>query len=275
MAEETVTITKPAPILEGSLTAFLSQIDKLGGGALDPRLDPSKFTTVTDPDTGKQTQIYRGIDTSVYDPKVAGQSQLQIDATKAAAGLGSLTGPQAYQPFMSPYQQEVIDATLSEFDRNQTIQNIGMRDQAIAAGAYGGGREGVMAAESARGAAMNRAQLQAQLLNQGFQQAQAAAGADLQAQQGLGQYQSALGQQQQAVEQARLDAAQIAAREAEFQPFTQLGLQGQQLAQIQPGAFPTQTVGYAPPAAPASPMSQFLGGAAGIAGIGGKLGLFG
>ena len=275
MAEETVTITKPAPILEGSLTAFLSQIDKLGGGALDPRLDPSKFTTVTDPDTGKQTQIYRGIDTSVYDPKVAGQSQLQIDAAKAAAGLGSLTGPQAYQPFMSPYQQEVIDATLSEFDRNQAIQNTGMRDQAIAAGAYGGGREGVMAAESAKGAAMNRAQLQAQLLNQGFQQAQAAAAADLQAQQGLGQYQSALGQQQQAVEQAGLDATQIAAREAEFQPFTQLGLIGQQLAQIQPGAFPTQTVGYAPPAAPASPMSQFLGGAAGIAGIGGKLGLFG
>jgi hypothetical protein len=275
MAEETVTITKPAPILEGSLTAFLSQIDKLGGGALDPRLDPSKFTTVTDPDTGKQTQIYRGIDTSVYDPKVAGQSQLQIDAAKAAAGLGGLTGPDAYKPFMSPYQQEVIDATLSEFDRNQAIQNTAMRDQAIAAGAYGGGREGVMAAESAKGAAMNRAQLQAQLLNQGFQQAQAAAAADLQAQQGLGAYQSQLGQAQQAVEQARLDAAQIAAREAEFQPFTQLGLVGQQLAQIQPGAFPTQTVGYAPPAAPASPMSQFLGGAAGIAGIGGKLGLFG
>jgi len=275
MAEETVTITKPAPILEGSLTAFLSQIDKLGGGALDPRLDPSKFTTVTDPDTGKKTQIYKGIDTSVYDPKVAAQSQLQIDAAKAAAGLGSLTGPDAYKDFMSPYQQDVINATLSEFDRNQTIQDIGMRDQAIAAGAYGGGREGVMAAESARGAAANRAQLQAQLLNQGFQQAQAAAAADLQAQQGLGAYQSQLGQAEQAVRQAQFDADQIAAREAEFQPFTQLGLQGQQLAQIQPGAFPTQTVGYAPPAAPASPMSQFLGGAAGIAGIGGKLGLFG
>ena len=38
-----------------------------------------------------------------------------------AGGLGSLTGPQAYQPFMSPYQQEVIDTTLSEFDRQQTI----------------------------------------------------------------------------------------------------------------------------------------------------------
>jgi hypothetical protein len=122
---------------------------------------------------------------------------------------------------------------------------------------------------------MNRANLQANLLAQGFQQAQAAAAADLAARQGLGTYQSQLGQQQQAYDQAILDAAQIAAREEEFQPFTQVGLIGQQLAQIQPGAFPTQTVGYAPPAAPASPMSQFLGGAAGVAGIAGKLGLFG
>ena len=252
---ETTTITKPAPVIEGSLTAFLKSIDKLGAGAV-----PTNFT---------------GIDTSVYDPQVAARSQLQQTAAADAAGLGSLVGPQAYEQFMSPYQQQVMDATLSEFDRQQTIGQVGLRDQAIQAGAYGGGREGVMQAEYMNQGGVNRANLQAQLLNQGFQQAQAAAGADLQAQQGLGQYQSALGQQQQAVEQAGLDAAQIAAREAEFQPFTQLGLIGQQLAQIQPGAFATQTVGYAPPAAPASPMSQFLGGAAGIAGIGGKLGLFG
>ena len=251
----TTTITKPAPIIEGSLTAFLKSIDKLGKGAV-----PSTFT---------------GIDTSKYDPKVAAQDALQKQAAQAAAGLGALTGPDAFKPFMSPYQQEVIDTTLAEFDRNQAIQDTAMRDQAIAAGAYGGGREGVMAAESARGAAASRAQLQAQLLNQGFQQAQQAAAADLQAQQGLGGYQSQLGQQQQAFAQAQLDAAQIAAKEKEFQPFTQLGLIGQQLAQIQPGAFPTQTVGTAAVAPAASPMSQFLGGAAGIAGIGGKLGLFG
>ena len=242
---ETVTITKPAPILEGSLTAFLSQIDKLGGGALDPRLDPSKFTTVTDPDTGKQSQIYRGIDTSKYDPKVAARTQAQTDALAAAQapGMTGLVGPDAYKQFMSPYQQEVIDTTLSEFDRQQTIADTARRDQAIQAGAYGGGREGVLAAEAARGASANRANLQAQLLAQGFQQAQAAAAQDLAARQGLGTYQTQLGQQQQAVEQAQLDAAQIAAREAQFQPFTQLGLIGQQLAQIQPGAFPTQTVG--------------------------------
>jgi len=252
---ETTTITRPAPIIEGSLTAFLKSIDKLGAGAV-----PSSFA---------------GIDTSKFAPKIAAESQLQQDARTAAAGLGSLTGPQAYQPFMSPYQQEVIDTTLAEFDRNQAIQQTGLRDAAIQRGAFGGARQGIQAAEAARGSEMNRAGLQAQLLAQGFQQAQAAAAQDLAAQQGLGQYQQQMGQQQQAYDQAVLDANQIAAREAEFQPFTQLGLIGQQLAQIQPGAFPTQTVGYAPPAAPASPMSQFLTGAAGIGGIAGKLGLFG
>ena len=251
----TTTITKPAPILEGSLTAFLKSIDKLGAGAV-----PSTFT---------------GIDTSKFAPQVADQVKLQTDAAAAAADLGTLVGPDAYKQFMSPYQQEVIDTTLAEFDRQQAIADTAQRDRAIAAGAFGGGREGVLAAEAARGAATNRANLQAQLLAQGFQQAQQAAAADLAAEQGLGAYQSQLGQAQQAVQQAQLDAAQIAAREAEFQPFTQLGLVGQQLAQVQPGAFPTQTVGYQPPAAPASPMSQFLGGAAGVAGIAGKLGIFG
>ena len=122
---------------------------------------------------------------------------------------------------------------------------------------------------------MNRALLQGQLLQQGFQQGQGARAQDLAAQQGLGTYQQAMGQAQQGYEQAGLDAAQIAAREKEFQPFTQMGLVGQQLAQIQPGAFPTTTVGYQPGAAPASPMASFLGGASGAAGIMGKLGLFG
>ena len=252
---ETTTITKPAPVIEGSLTAFLKSIDKLGAGAV-----PTGFA---------------GIDPSKYAPKIAAESQLQQDARTAAGGLGSLTGPQAYQPFMSPYQQEVIDTTLAEFDRNQAIQNTAMRDQAIQAGAYGGGREGVMAAESARGAATGRANLQAQLLAQGFQQAQAAAAQDLAARQGLGQYQQSLGQAGQAQQQAILDASAAAEREQQFQPFTQLGLIGQQLAQIQPGAFPTQTVGYAPPAAPASPLATALGVGTGVASIGSKLGLFG
>jgi hypothetical protein len=176
---------------------------------------------------------------------------------------------------MSPYQQEVIDTTLAEFDRQQAIANTAQRDRAIQAGAFGGGREGVLAAEAARGAAQSRAGLQAQLLAQGFQQAQAAAAADLAARQGLGTYQTQLGQAGQAQQQATLDAAAAAAREAEFEPFTRLGLVGQQLAQVQPGAFPTQTVGYQPPAPPVSPLQTALGIGTGLASIGSKLGIFG
>jgi len=246
------------PTLEGSLTAFLKKLDPLGGQA---------------------------INTASYAPQVAARNTLQTGAETAAAGLGALTGTGAPLPagveagsieaYMSPYQQQVIDASLAEFDRNAAIQQQGLRDNAISMGAYGGGREGVMQAEAMRGNQMNRAQLQAQLLNQGFQEARAARGADLAAQQGLGTYQQQLGSAQQGFEQAKLDATQIANREAEFEDFTRLGLVGQQLAQIQPGAFASQTVGYAPPAAPASPMTNFLTGAAGGAGIMGKLGLFG
>ena len=252
---ETTTITRPSPIIEGSLTAFLKSIDKLGAGAV-----PAGFA---------------GIDTSKFAPTIAAESQLQKDARTAAAGLDSLVGPQAFEQFMSPYQQEVIDTTLAEFDRQQSIADTARRDQAIAAGAFGGGREGVLAAEAARGAAQSRAGLQAQLLAQGFQQAQAAAAQDLAARQGLGQFQTQLGQAGQAQQQAILDAAAAAEREKQFQPFTQLGLIGQQLAQIQPGAFPTQTVGYAPPAPPASPLATALGVGTGIASIGSKLGIFG
>ena len=51
---------------------------------------------------------------------------------------------------MSPYQQEVIDTTLAEFDRQQAIADTAQRDRAIAAGAFGGGREGVTCSRSSK-----------------------------------------------------------------------------------------------------------------------------
>jgi hypothetical protein len=169
----------PAPVLEAALTAFTQKLPPLMG---------------------------QQINTAAYDPKVAAQTSLQTGASQAAQGLGSLVGPDAYQPFMSPYQQEVMDTTLAEFDRQQAINQTGLRDQAIGAGAYGGARQGIMQQQFMNQGAVDRAQLQAQLLNQGFMQAQQAAGADLAARQGLGQYQQALGQADQGFEQAKLDA---------------------------------------------------------------------
>ena len=237
-----------SPILEGALTAFTKKLEPLIG----------------------QT-----IDTSKYAPKIAAESALQQQARTAAGGLGSLLGPNAYQAYMSPYQQEVIDTTLSEYDRQAAMQRQGIGQQAIQSGAFGGGREGVQLAEYDVGSAAKRAMTLAQLLQSGFQQAQTAANQQLTAAQGLGQYQTQLGQAGQAQQQALLDAAQVAAKESAYEPFTRLGLVGQQLAQIQPGAFPTQTVGYQQPQAPVSPLSQAIGVGTGIASIGSKLGLFG
>jgi len=74
---------------------------------------------------------------------------------------------------MSPYQQQVIDTTLSEFDKQRQAQLATLNANAIAQGAFGGGREGVQRAEFGAQTLQDRAALQAQLLQQGFGQAQA------------------------------------------------------------------------------------------------------
>ena len=152
-------------------------------------------------------------------PQVAGLSQLEQDArTRAQAGLGSFqpfltaaqqqagaaaTGlgaiplgaptTQQVQDFMSPYQSQVIDATLSEFDRNQAIQEQRIRDQQTALGVLGSGRAGVQLAEFGTGAARERALLQANLLQQGFGQAMGARQQDIANRFGLSQATQGLG----------------------------------------------------------------------------------
>ena len=152
----------------------------------------------------------------------AGLKEAGIDLGFSQAVLGSTPlGAQAFQrdvqQFMSPYQSQVIDATLAEFDRNKQIQEQQSRDQQTAVGALGSGRAGVQLAEFGTGAARERALLQAGLLQQGFQQAQGGRQQDIanrfglgqalagtagqragfaQAQQGLGQFRSGLGGQQ-------------------------------------------------------------------------------
>ena len=96
-------------------------------------------------------------------------------AAGTVAGLGGLTGPQAYQPFMSPYQQQVIDATLKEYDTQGGIGEQAIRDAAVASGNFCGGREGAQLGQYQSDRLADRAALQASLLQGGFQNAQQAA----------------------------------------------------------------------------------------------------
>jgi len=212
--------------------------------------------------------------------RLAGVAESQLGTAGTTLGgipTGAATSAQIQQ-FMSPYQSQVIDATLQEFDRNRQIQEQQIRDQQTALGALGSGRAGVQLAEFGTGAARERALLQAGLLQQGFQQAQGARQQDIQnrfnlgqaqagiagAQQGLGAFRSGLGGQQagfgaqtegilgtnigrlgslgainQAQAQAEEDARREAVRQATFQPQEQLDRFGAQVAGIM-GGYPGQ-----------------------------------
>ena len=128
-----------------------------------------------------------GLPTQSFQPKVAGQDTLQTQAASlAGSGLGGYapyiqqagqySGPSGYSGFMSPYQQEVIDTTLTEYDKQAQIGQQGIMDQATRMNALGAGRTGVQLAEYQSGSDAKRAMLQAQMLQGGFGQAQQAAG---------------------------------------------------------------------------------------------------
>ena len=228
--------------------------------------------------------------------ELAGIAQTGLEGVGTTLGginLGPMTGQQlatidkdgntvtpelAEGSYMSPYQSQVIDATLAAFDRNVKKQELQIKDQAAKLGVLGTGRAGVRLGEFDTGAATQRALLEAQLLQQGFGQAQAARQQDIAnrfglagaqqnvagAQQGLGAFRSGLGGQQaglgaqtegilgtnigrlgslgainQAQAQAEEDARREATRMVAFQPQEQLDRYGAQVAGIM-GGYPGQ-----------------------------------
>ena len=234
---------------------------------------------------------------------VAGEDPLQTqDINLARAGVGSfepflqgaqqavtsqqgLTGPTAFRQFMSPFQKDVIDTTLADFDRQAALGRQNIRDQAITGGAFGGGREGVALGEFEAGNLRNRASLLAQLQQQGFTQAQNLAQqafanqGNLAAQQmGLSNFQRGsmgqdvaalgnLGAFRQGLTQSQLAADQAAARTAAFEPQQRLQQYGAGLSGL------SGFGGVAPqlPMGGASPLASALSTATGLAGIFGKL----
>jgi hypothetical protein len=238
MAEIQQTQNLPAPFIEAAGKTYLEDLTSAIGGL-------------------------KGLDVSkIYGPQyVAPQSALQTQAQGLAGGLGSYqpylqaaeaaTGPTAYQQYMSPYQQDVINTTLRQYDIQAQKGLPGLAAQAIAAGAYGGGREGVQRAEYQTQSDLNRALLEAQLRQQGFGQAQQLAGQQYNQQmqlagqsQGLSAQQisglSALGQQQQAQRQAELEAQKQLEYQRIYQPLQTAQQYG---AGIQPliSGYPGQT----------------------------------
>ena len=200
------------------------------------------------------------------------------DAATALTGTGAGTGVGSIASYQSPYQQQVIDATLQEFDRQTQIQKAQQAANALGTpGAFGGGREGVLQAEFLANQARNRANIQSNLLQQGFQNAAARRQQDLASQMNISNLQSGLGARaqdfsraqisglgtlgaaQQAQNQAILDAQRQAAQMAIQEPRQALARFGQGIAAITPGAGSVTLNPAAAEPAGASPLMKALG----------------
>ena len=223
---------------------------------------PQQYVTDLGVDYGKQLAGLTAIplDTDRLAPQVAAQDPLQTQAYNLASSgvgayqpyltqAGAYSGPTGYQSFMSPYQTDVIDATLTEFDKQTQAGLTGIGQQAAMSGNLGGGREGVMRSEYQSNQDANRALLQAKMLQQGFNQANLNAQAAFNQQRGLagdiGTLQTAdinqlgrLGGLQQAQTQAGLDAVREANRLEAFEPYERLGTYGSGVASLFSGNAP-------------------------------------
>ena len=201
------------------------------------------------------------------------------DAATALTGTGAGTGAGSIASYQSPYQQQVIDATLQEFDRQTQIQKAQQAASALGTpGAFGGGREGVLQAEFLSNQARNRANIQSNLLQQGFQNAAARRQQDLANQMSISNQQrglgaaaqdfsraqisglGTLGAAQQAQSQVILDAQRQAAQMAIQDPQRRLNMLGSGVMGLMGGMGAGRTeIGEAPAVASASPLQSALG----------------
>jgi hypothetical protein len=255
-------VQQPPEFIEAAAKPYLTQLQQVTGGL-------------------KQADL-----SQIYGPQyVAGLGALTEQAIGQAGGLGAYapylqaaqaaTGPTAYQQYMSPYQQDVIGSTLQEFDIQAQKGLPALQAQAIQAGAFGQGRGQVAEAEYQAASDRNRAALQAQLLQQGFGQAQQLAAQQFGQQMNLAQQVPALaGQQisalttlgglQQSQAQAGLSAQQQLAQQQLMQPLQATQALGSGITSLIAGYPGTQQTTTAPSP---TPLQTALGAGATLAGI--------
>jgi len=246
-------------------------ITKAGMADLAPQVaaqdayQTAAYAQAADPTTGL----------GAYQPYLA-KAGTAADAAGGLTGTGAGTGAGSIQSYMSPYQQQVIDASLADYDAQAAKSRLNLGAQAVGAGAFGSGRQGIAEAEFDALSNRGRGTLQSGLRQSGFNQAQQSRQQDLQNQMGLSNLQSGLGgtaqgfaqsqiaglgtlgSAQQGQNQAVLDSQRQFAQMAIDDPRRRLNMLGQGISGLTPGAGTVQ-VSDVPEAASASPLESALG----------------
>jgi len=161
------------------------------------------------------------------------QANLMSQASLAGQGAGDadlaaargFTGPQAYDQFMSPYQQEVIDATMQDYQQELAKQQSQL---GLGAGqAFGGSRFGVAQGELGAAGARGMANQLAQLRQAGFTQANQLAAQAAQQRMGMGQQAMQQAGQNVGLLGQGLQGQQTQAQQLQQQAAQNMGLYGQ------------------------------------------------
>jgi len=246
-------------------------IRKAGMAELAPQIaaqdayQTAAYSQATDPTSGL----------GAYQPFLQ-KAGTAADAATGLTGVGAGTGTGSIQSYMSPYQQQVIDASLADFDQQaaKSRLNLGV----VAGGAFGGGRQGIREAEYDAQSDRSRATLQSGLRQSGFQNAQTRRQQDLANQMGISSLQSglggvaqefgqsqiaglgALGSAQQAQNQAVLDAQRQASTMAVQDPINRLNMLGEGVTGLMGGSKGMgTTIGEVPDVPQASALEKALG----------------
>ena len=251
----TRTLTQAPEFLQDLSKDFATQLV----GLTSVPLDTSRFApqvAAQDP-LQQQAATLAGQGIGSYQPFLQ-QAQTTLAGAQGMLGSGAGTGAGTVSDFMSPFQSQVIDTTLAEFDRNRAIQEQTLRDQQAKLGVLGAGRAGVQLAEYGSGADRERALLQAGLQQQAFQDAVARRQQDFSNRFGIFEAQTGLagalpslqradiaslgqvGAAQQLQQQRILDAQQEANRLQAFEPQTRLDTLGRGITQLISG-YPGQS----------------------------------
>jgi len=153
MAEAT-TIARPAPYLEAAGEKFVDLAAQLAAKPVDtaafaPTIAGQNVLTQA---AQQQAATQAGLGTLQFDPTTGAVSG--VGTGTGVAGYqpflqqaAAYSGPQAYQQFMSPYQQDVIDTSLAEFDKQRQIARQQLLGTQVAQGAFGQGRGQIGEAE--------------------------------------------------------------------------------------------------------------------------------
>jgi hypothetical protein len=310
LAGVTTDVTRFAPFVESAARAFIPELEKVSARALTTQ-DLDKLYRGVTPQTDFQRAIINrqlgqaGLGEGLFDPQLGTLQDIAGPSTGIAAfepfvdeaqRLSGAVGPQgqvtaagvqaARDPFLSPFQQQVIDATRASFENQRAQQRLAIADQARQAQAFGGARQGVQEGVFDAQTSLGIAALEADLRERGLAAADAARTAEsgvqmqratevpgLQTQQlaglqTLGAGQQALQQQQRAVLEAR-------AREQIFDPQQRMGAFAQSFAPLVQGIGP-QSVFRTDVQPPPNPLDTIIGvgsvGAGLLGGLGSILG---